>query len=143
MKIPRGGNTLTGTSCFRGLTSGFTLIEVMVSVVILSVGLVVIHQALGQCLHVLNAAESSFYERSFVEEAVCAVYPRLWESTDELDTDIPDPRTLVNLPAGYNLTVSVEGVEVSEMPLDRYTFTLSAPDGSKQRRSVYLNHPER
>ena len=38
-------------------TGGFTLIEVMTTVVILSVGIVAVHQAFGRCLHALRTSE--------------------------------------------------------------------------------------
>ena len=128
----------------RRARAGFTLVEVLVAVTVLSVGMIAIHQAFGTCLHAIRSSEETLYSSMILEEAVTTMAPKLWQDPKDPLPEKLDARAIeadLKMPAGYAIEADKNKIKINDVELDAYRFKLKTPRGSRIETSIYFNRP--
>jgi len=110
-------------------TSAFTLIEVLVTVVVLSVGIVTVLRAFNGAVAALDASRTALVANRIIFERMDVVYDRLVESGD---VDVSPSSGRVVLPEGVFLWEIVSG------PLERFDETGLGEEGRQALHEVIV-----
>jgi len=71
-----------------GQNKGFTLIEIMISIAILSLGLILILQGLTQCLNILRISQNNLETSLLAEDKMAEMEIAVNQDTDNFSKDI-------------------------------------------------------
>jgi prepilin-type N-terminal cleavage/methylation domain-containing protein len=71
-----------------GRNKGFTLIEIMISIAILSLGLILILQGLTQCLNILRISRNNLETSLLIEDKMAEMEIAVNQDTDNFSRDI-------------------------------------------------------
>ncbi len=108
-------------------SKGFTLVEVLITVVILTVGIIAIHQGFSRCLTGFKASEQSLYGTLLLERAAIDFQIKLEKDSDK--SDPIDPK--VDLPDGYQFSSEKSAEELNHLKFDRYVLSVETPTKEK------------
>ena len=120
---------------------GFTLVEVLTTVVILSIGIVAIHQGFGRCLHALRSSEQSLYASEILQRCAIDFELKLWPSTESFGKEAEAPKP--DLPAGYVFSYQKNAARLGNSNFDHYDLKLLTPAGDATHTAILLNIPEK
>ncbi len=112
---------------------GFTLIEVLVAVVIISVGALVIHQGFSRCLHAIKRSEEVLASSMFLENSAVRLQLDAWggkEAGTAEETKDED---------GYKLLKNSAPFDALHASLALYDLTMKGPTGSIAHCSLLVH----
>ncbi len=118
------------------MKKGFTLVEVMVTVVVLTVGIVAIHQALGRCLQAVKHSEEVLLCSLLNERAAVNADLATWEPLSKEAYSLPG--SFDDMP-GYSLkTAEHEEFTRGDSKLDGYVLKTTGPAGFFSQAGLLL-----
>ncbi len=140
-------NFLSGSDCFGGAKSapprndvGFTLIEVLLTVVVLGVAAGVLNQAFTGSIRLLKGSEMALASSYLLEEAVCSlqlssIYKEEGQPVDDARVDLTEyPR--------YQLYSQRSPVTIGKAKLARHVVQLETPRGTVVQSAILLPYDE-
>jgi prepilin-type N-terminal cleavage/methylation domain-containing protein len=117
-------------------TSGFTLVEVLAAVVVVTIGIVAMNQALMRCLQASRVSEDRIYVSELLERKMTElVLNSQTASTDPLE---PEP-----VPAGYEVKVSVQIVKKDETEFFLHSLRAQGPLKMSAQASLLTAIPKK
>lgn len=120
------------------MKKGFTLVEVLITVVVLTVGMIAIHQGFSRCLTGFKASEQSLYGTLLLERSAISFQMKLWDKAEPSKEFKPQ----VELPDGYEFQFEKTPFEFRKLQLDQYALTVETPNGEKIKSTMVLPREE-
>ena len=122
------------------MKKGFTLIEVMVTVVVLTVGIVSIHQALSRCLRAVRHSEEVLMCSLLTDRAAVNAQLSAWDPADKEPLSFPKP--LDDKPDYSFKAITRETFTRGESTLDGYLLKTTGPGGFFSQTGLFLSKNE-
>ncbi|MEA3560865.1 MAG: type II secretion system protein [Candidatus Omnitrophota bacterium] len=139
----------TGRPADRQTKQGFTLVEIMVSMAILSIGLVLILQGFAQSLNILRIAEDNLKATLLAENKMAEAGMSAKEEWDVFEEGLKEKFKFENMKCEWKIQVSPVEWEMEETPeayedLNEIKASLSWKEGKRKGKvplMTYMRKP--
>lgn len=116
--------------------NGFTLVEVLLVVVLLSVGMIAAHQAFGRVLHAIKYSEEAVYARLLLEREAVDLALQAWAKIpSEPKKHASSGKTEYG---AFTVEKVTETVQVNGLDMEACTLRVRGPSGAESASVLLL-----
>ena len=119
------------------MKKGFTLVEVLTTVTILTLGIIFTHQALSRCISAIQRSEETLLCSLVAERALTAI--ELQNQSDSKSLSYIDLQNFLTFYPGYKIQSSFLPVSLNQRTFNECILEVRGPHGAFVKSSVLLN----